>query len=289
MSGTTTALDYYIVQLEVDAIIENINKMYSNILSHLSNTDWLTDIISSNTAIPIIDAIKASAITLCILFFLIDFFNKSLNLQWVTWENVMMFFIKFFVAKFLIDKSPQICECIYTGFSSMVSSAISAANSLGGSFNFISPGDYEALMLSEREANSLRDLPVIRFLDFTPSIIEVKAELMGLLISLLLIICEVIVIGRIFELVVYIFVAPLPLATFASDGLQEVGKNFLKSFVAVSIQALVLAIMFISYITITKTFSNGIFGTWDGLVRVLALTMGVLQSGAWAKRICNAM
>lgn len=302
----STWMDYGALRVAIDLMITNINATFANILTLLGNTDWLTSIINSNELQPIIDAVKASAITLCVLFFLIDFFNKSLNLQWVTWENVIMFAIKVFVAKIFIDKSPEICEMIYSGFSSMVSSAISAAGNMsstpGNTFYFIQPGDYEALWLTEKEAKRLTDplyqLP--KLLDFSPLLISIKSSLMGLIIDFLLIICEVIVIGRIFELVVYSIIAPLPLATFASDGLQEVGKGFLKSFVAVSLQAMVLAVMFISYIFITKAFNNlnyinddgaivKFFGSFDGLVRILALTMGVMQSGSWAKRICNAM
>lgn len=298
MGGTSsTWLNYAILKKLADTSIDSINEMFAYILKLLSNTDWLSSIINSNEFQPVIDAIKGSAITLCVLFFLIDLFNKTLNLQWVKWENVMMFAIKVVIAKILIDKSPEICEMIYSGFSSMVSSTISAATTMsstpGNTFQFISSGDYEALWLTEDEANllrySLHQFP--KFLDFRPLIIQIKISLMSFIISFLLIICEVIVIGRIFELVVYSIIAPLPLATFASDGLQEVGKGFLKSYVAVSIQALVLAIMFIAYILITNTFTteNIQLGAFDGLVRVLALTMGVMQSGAWAKRICNAM
>lgn len=290
-------MNYAIIKATLDAMIDAINAAFATILNILGNTDWLTTIINSNELQPILDAIKASAITLCVLFFLIDFFNKSLNLQWVTWENVIMFAIKVFVAKIFIDKSPEICEMIYSGFSSMVSSAISAAQTIsaspGSTFYFIKPGDYEALWLTEEEAirvkDSLHQFP--KLLDFTPLLINIKASLMGLIINLLLIICEVIVIGRIFELVVYSIIAPLPLATFASDGLQEIGKGFLKSFVAVSLQAMVIALMFIAYISIVNTFNshNIQLGSFDGLVRVLALTMGVMQSGSWAKKICNAM
>ena len=39
------------------------------------------------------------------MFFLIDFFTKTLHLQWVTWENVMMLVIKLIVAKLCVDNA----------------------------------------------------------------------------------------------------------------------------------------------------------------------------------------
>ena len=42
-------------------------------------------------------------------------------------------------------------------------------------------------------------------------------------------------------------IAPVPLSTFACDGLSDIGKGFLKSYAAVTLQSIVLAIMFIAY------------------------------------------
>ena len=80
------------------------------------------------------------------------------------------------------------------------------------------------------------------------------------------------------------------------DSLSDVGKGFLKSYAAVSIQAIVLAIMFIAYSAVNTALISGNIGSTSlslngimGLVTTLTLAMGVMQSGAWSKKICGAM
>lgn len=284
---SSNGYEYDWVRALLDEIIKNINAIFTKMLSLLSNSDWLEKVLESSTAEPIIRAIKASALTLCVLFFLIDFFNKTLNLQWVKWENVMMLCIKLVFAKILIDKSPELCEAIYSGLSSIVKSVVDSLSTSGTTFKFIKDGDYAALWLSDKEVEALKNPPPPQFLDFKPIFIQLKACVMQFIMTAMLLLSIAIIIGRILELVIYTIIAPLPLATFASDGLQEVGKGFLKSYVAVSIQALVMVVMIVAYMLIETELPH--IGAFDGLFRIIAFSMGMMQSGTWAKRICNAM
>ena len=114
--------------------------------------------------------------------------------------------------------------------------------------------------------------------------------------KIIMIIANVIVIARLFELTVYTLIAPVPLSTFACDGLSDVGKGFLKSYAAVSLQAIVLAIMFVAYSAVNNALIAGHIGSYNltlngimGLISTLTLGIGVMSSGAWAKKICGAM
>lgn len=53
--------------------------------------------------------------------------------------------------------------------------------------------------------------------------------------KIIMILANVVVIARLFELTVYTLIAPVPLSTFACEGLSDVGKGFLKSYAAVSL------------------------------------------------------
>ena len=44
--------------------------------------------------------------------------------------------------------------------------------------------------------------------------------------KIVLILANVVVIARLFELTVYTMIAPVPLSTFACEGLSDVGKGF---------------------------------------------------------------
>ena len=114
--------------------------------------------------------------------------------------------------------------------------------------------------------------------------------------KIIMVLANVVVIARLFELTVYTLIAPVPLSTFACEGLSDVGKGFLKSYAAVSLQAIVLAIMFVAYSAVNTALVSGRIGSTNltlngvmGLVTTLTLAMGVMQSGSWSKKICGAM
>ena len=94
----------------------------------------------------------------------------------------------------------------------------------------------------------------------------------------------VIAVGRVLELSVYTIFAPLPLATFASDVTNDVGRNFLKNYIAVVLQIVVIVVMFMVYVALNRTMSDGILVK---IVVLISLGLGVIKSGAWARKICG--
>jgi len=106
----------------------------------------------------------------------------------------------------------------------------------------------------------------------------------------------VITIGRTFELCIYTLLAPLPMATFASETTHDVAKNFLKKYIAVIIQVAVILVMFAVYNGVVNYMelnsSNPLGNSWIAvkfidLVAFMSLGLGVMKSGAWAKSICG--
>lgn len=98
----------------------------------------------------------------------------------------------------------------------------------------------------------------------------------------------VIAIGRIFELCVYMLFAPLPMATFASDTSNDVGKQFIKNFCGTILQISVMVVMFIIYVAATKYINYAFPNTpFISVVTLISLGLGVMKSGTWAKKICG--
>lgn len=276
-----------------------INELFANIIKILLNVNM------GSVPDELITIIKGTSITLCVLFFLLDFFGKTMHLQWVTWENVLMLFIKLTIAKICVDNADKLMEIIYSGFTSMIATIASGgdffANGLIDDVNW-TPGCSTSAMLygtkmctffgiqpnevfSSTMPWTLKDDSWLN-LEAVP--VEMKAFVMYIIMVIILAIANVVVIARIFELTVYTAVAPLSLSTLACDGLTDVGKGFLKSYAAVCIQGLVLVIMFTVY---SGIMNSGVLSSipCSGLVNCFALALGVMQSGAWEKRICGAM
>ena len=98
----------------------------------------------------------------------------------------------------------------------------------------------------------------------------------------------VISIGRVFELSIYTIFAPLPLATFASDTTHDVAKSFIKNYIATVIQIAVIVVMFIVYVAVNSYANSYFSGTkLIQFITLISLTLSVVKSGAWSKKICG--
>ncbi len=276
----------------IKSIVREVNTMFSMLIELLTNDGLLTTAASS---LPdLVAAIKGTAITLCVMFFLIDFFSKTLHLQWVTWENVLMLCIKMVVAKVCVDNAELFTTMLYKGFNGF----IGAISGTVTQYSFISGDNYTKAQyfVSASQASMIINDTDAGFLNFQPMLLNLQISIQGLIMKIIMILANVVVIARLFELTVYTLIAPVPLSTFACEGLSDVGKGFLKSYAAVSLQAIVLAIMFVAYASVNNALISGNIGSTNltldgimGLITTLTLGMGVMQSGAWSKRICGAM
>ena len=130
-------------------------------------------------------------------------------------------------------------------------------------------------------------------MNFFPTLEFVKLMPLFLIMKAIAYIVFVVVIGRVFELTVYTIFAPLPLATFASETTHEVGKNFLKNYIATVLQIAVIAVMFILFSAMNTYLvdwmaDNG-FGAFKliNFINLCVLGLGVVKSGTWAKKICG--
>lgn len=120
-----------------------------------------------------------------------------------------------------------------------------------------------------------------------------KNQWMFIVMKAIAYIVFVIVIGRVFELTIYTIFAPLPLATFASETSNDVGKSFIKNYIATILQIAVIVMMFVAFVATNNAAAkwmqqNG--GTSFDImffIELCALGLGVMRSGAWAKKICG--
>ena len=287
------------------------------IIKFLTDSTLYNDLYNTVTGNAVISVIKSTAITLCVLFFLIDFFQKTMHLQWVTWENVLLFFMKLFIAKIAVENAGGVLSMIQNGFDSILNSSIQSlspnADDPAGSFANLFP-----LRLFPRIYPNVSDtVPSSHFVSYFFSPLDthfkemcqgsesisvsamfynIQVFIIGLILKIVFIICAIIVIARVFELLVYTAIAPIPLATLSCEGLQDVGKGFLKSFAGVCLQSVIIIIMMIVYSTMLSSPAfdfSGIDDNWRGQAKLLILTFifgaGVMQSGSWAKKICGAM
>ena len=105
---------------------------------------------------------------------------------------------------------------------------------------------------------------------------------------------------RFIQLYIYIAVAPIPIATLPNREWSQVGKGFLKSFVAVCLQGVILVLILYFFPSIATSMVtdiipannglNGIFSAAGSIIVLIgALIVALKGSKAFADKICGAM
>lgn len=280
--------------------VDASNTSYAHCVTIITTNpfDYLDTI--ANTVCSII---QGTAISLITLFFLIDFFKKSFDLQWIKWENVLMLMMKLIFAKVIVDNAQNIMHFVFDVFTTLTQTAANSLNT--GSSGFLpgittaypnTPQSEISNMLSsflttaeiDHYMNNAGFLGIERWLKQAELIIPLT------LMWLIMLVAEVIVFARIFEIVIYTMISPIPLASFANDEHRQIGISFIKSYAAVCLQGLILIVVFVAYnqlANMTNIFQNiGMASGSSGvLFRTAALGIAVFKSGSWAKKMCGAM
>lgn len=290
--------------------VDNLNDMYNTAIGmfsainpfnlsgaivggSFSAADQLKNLMSN-----ISDIVAGVAIQLCVLFFLIEFFRKSMDLQWVKWENVLMFLLKLIFAKILIENSMAIMEWVYTVFNDLALRVNTALGVAGSGFLNARPKSEDPMrsdcwnyFLSADEIAFYRDDGGLWGLSRVLKVVELSPAVF--LAQGIMLVTGAVVFARVFEVMVYTMVAPIPLSSFSSEEHRQIGIGFIKSYAAVCLQALIIVVMFAAFAALSNelTHLSGTYasGAWGILLRVILLGMGVFKSGSWAKKLCGAM
>ncbi|MBR1433233.1 hypothetical protein [Ruminococcus sp.] len=275
------------LQTSVEGEIDAINSAYGQCRALLRISPFSSGYSAVEGAVSIV---QGTALVLVSLFFVIEFFVKTLQFEWVKWENVLLLMAKLFVGKALIDNTPAIMQTVYDAFMDL-QNAVTLNNSnqilTGGMGMFISDLQWQTAVADD--PNVFGTYSLIRNIQLSP---------VFLILKLCMLACQVVIIGRIFELMIYTVIAPLPMSTFISSAANDVGKTFVKSYAAVCLQAFILVVMFTVYGDVMVTVRDAVMsyagsmgtaadGSMEALLLTGALGMGVLKSGSWAKKICG--
>ena len=149
-----------------------------------------------------------------------------------SYEQVFKLFFKFILAKVIVQNARGIMGIIYNGFNAI-------ASSLGEqNYGFLEAFGTEALVVKPSDAGFLNLNYLVKYLEAMPSYLILMAACW---------VINLILIGRLFEIIVYTVISPVPLATFAGEGWHDIAKAFIKSYAAVCLQGIVVVVMFYAF------------------------------------------
>ena len=142
-------------------------------------------------------------------------------------EHVVKAFIRFALAQGAVMSGMELLTAIFSIVQGIVTNIMSHSGMAGGN-------------VTELPSEIVDKIEAVGMLESIP--LWIVTLLGSLLITVLSFVMILTVYGRMFKLYMYTAIAPIPLATFAGEPTQSVGKNFIRSYAGVCLEGAIIAL-----------------------------------------------
>ena len=192
-----------------------------------------------NVIVNIHGALQAIGIALLVLFFLVGVVKTCGSFAEVKKpEMAVKLFIRFAIAKGVVTYGLELMMAIFDIVQGMISTIMKSAGVFGNN----------KATLPKEMIHAIEDC------GFFESIPLWAVTLIGsLVITVLSFIMILTVYGRFFKLYIYTAIAPIPLATFAGQPTESIGKSFLKSYAGVCLEGAIIILACIIFSKFAST------------------------------------
>ena len=173
-------------------------------------------------------AVQAIGLALLVLFFVIGVMKTCGSFAEVKKPEVALkLFIRFAIAKGVVTYGLELMIALFNIVQGLISSIMTAAG-MGTATRTVLPS---TIVTAIEDCGFFESIPL-----WAVTLIG------GLFITILSFIMILTVYGRFFKLYIYTAIAPVPLATFAGEPSQQVGKSFIKSYAAVCLEGAIIVL-----------------------------------------------
>ena len=173
-------------------------------------------------------ALQAIAYALLVLFFVIGVVKTCGSFTEVKKpEHALKLFVRFAIAKGVITYGLELMMALFQIVQGVISTIMKTAG-FGTAKKTVLPDE---IVTAVEDCGFFESIPL-----WAVTLIG------GLFITVLSFIMIMSVYGRFFRLYLYTAIAPLPLSAFAGEPSQNVGKSFLKSYVAVCLEGAIIVL-----------------------------------------------
>ena len=181
-----------------------------------------------NVIVAINGALQAIGYALLVLFFAVGVVKTCGSFVEVKKpEHALKLFIRFAIAKGVITYGLELMMAFFEIIQGVMSTIMNAAGF----------GQPQQTVLPEEIVTAVEDCG---FFESIP--LWAVTLIGGLFITVLSFIMIMSVYGRFFRLYLYTAIAPVPLASFAGEPTQNIGKSFMKSYAAVCLEGAVIVL-----------------------------------------------
>lgn len=181
-----------------------------------------------NVIVAINGALQAVGLALLVLFFVVGVMKTCGSFAEVKKpEHAVKLFVRFAIAKGVVTYGLELMSALFRIVQGVVSTIMNTAGF----------GTAQQTVLPQEIVTAVEDCG---FFESIP--LWAVTLIGGLFVTVLSFVMILTVYGRFFRLYLYTAIAPVPLASFAGEPSQQVGKSFIKSYAAVCLEGAVIVL-----------------------------------------------
>lgn len=259
----------------------DVNEKTSEIATQVGQTPqgWNSSIFSmiQNLSDSVIVPIAGTIITYILCYELISMLMEKNNMQEIDTWMFFKYFIKMWIAVYLVSNTFTITMAVFDVGQSVVNSAAGSISSQTA----INIDSMASAMDSAMETMEIGELVVLAL---ETLIVSFCLKIMSVLIT-------VILYGRMIEIYLYTSVAPIPFATMTNREWGQMGTNYFRGLFALAFQAFLMMVcvgiyaVLVSTITISSNMHSALFGV---AAYTVLLCFTLMKTGSLSKSIFNS-
>jgi hypothetical protein len=269
------------VNANLTTMFTDVNEKTSEIAAQVGQTPqgWNGSVfsmiqgLSNNVIVPIAGII----ITMVLCYELITMLTERNNLHDVDTWMFFKYFVKMWIAVYLVSNTFTIVMAVFDVGQSVVSSA-------AGYISGTTAIDVQSMIGTMDTAMEAMEIPELMMLALETALVSLCMKILSILIM-------VILYGRMIEIYLYSSVAPLPFATMSNREWGQIGTNYFRGLLALGFQGFLMMVcvgiyaVLISTMNITDHIHMALF---EIAAYTVILCYSLLKTSSLAESIFNA-
>lgn len=286
--GLLTAIEDWIRELFSGMVTSNLQTMFSDVNQKTSEIatqvgqtpqGWNSSVfsmiqgLSNNVIVPIAGII----ITMVLCYELISMMTERNNLHEVDTWMFFKYFVKMWVAVYLVSNTFNIVMAVFDIGQSVVSSA-------AGFITGRAAIDVSGMIATMETAMESMGIPELMMLSIETALVSLCMKLISILIM-------VILYGRMIEIYLYSSVAPIPFATMSNREWGQIGTNYFRGLFALAFQGFLMMVCVGIYAVLVASMNitgNIHMALFEIAAYTIILCYSLMKTSSLSKSIFNA-
>ena len=270
-----------LIESNLTTMFADVNEKTATIADQIGQTPqgWNGNIFSMILSLSetVIIPIAGMIITFVLCYELITMITEKNNLHEGDTFSFFKYFIKMWVAVFLVSHTFDITMAIFD----VAQHVVSAASALIRGSAYIDIGEVLAAMIAALQDKGIPELAAL----------AMETLLVGNAMKLLSVLITVILYGRMIEIFLTCSVAPIPFATLTNREWGQIGNNYIRNLSALGFQGFFMMVCVAIYTVLVQSLvlsANIHASIFQIAAYTVLLCFSLFKTGSLSKSIFNA-